>query len=337
MPPAGRGFSPLDERWGLTESVYSPECAHQMVWLSGLLPYEQAAQVFERIGGRRLPASSIWRQTQAYGERLKQHAEHTQDTVRIERTVLPPAGLDHSQCQGISMDGGKVNLREEGWKEFKVGVVFDVAHRLEPDPVTAEVVEQAYGVNMGYRAVIGSAEQLAPGLWALAVRRGVPRAADSVVVGDGADWIWTLAGNYFPDSVQIVDWYHACQHLHQAASALYPEDGLAAERWYKRRQGDLFKGNVHPITLWLEDKGLADQAAYFHKHKRRMRYQEFREEGYPIGSGTVESGIKQFKVRLTGPGMRWSRPGAERMLIIRTAVLDQSFDQLWSAAFHPPT
>ncbi len=337
MPPAGRGFSPLDERWGLTESVYTPACAQQMVWLSGLLPYEQAAQVFERIGGRPLPASSIWRQTQVYGERLKRHAEQAQDTVRMERTVLPPAGLDHAQCQAISMDGGKVHLREEGWKEFKVGTVFEVAHRPEPDPVTAEVVEQAYGVAMSYQAVIGSAEELGPPLWALAVRRGVPKAADSVVVGDGADWIWNLAGAYFPDSVQIVDWYHACDHLHQAATVLHPEDALAAERWYHQRQTDLFQGHVHPITLWLEDKGLAGQARYFHQHQRRMRYQEFREEGYPIGSGTVESGIKQFKVRLTGPGMRWSRAGAQRMLTIRTAVLDQTFDQLWSAAIYPPT
>jgi hypothetical protein len=63
-----------------------------------------------------------------------------------------------------------------------------------------------------------------------------------------------------------------------------------------------------------------------------MQYQEFREEGYPIGSGTVESGIKQFKARLTGPGMRWSRPGAEQMLVVRAAVLAHDFDPLWAAA-----
>jgi hypothetical protein len=63
-----------------------------------------------------------------------------------------------------------------------------------------------------------------------------------------------------------------------------------------------------------------------------MRYQELREEGYPIGSGTVESGIKQFKARLTGPGMRWSRPGVERMLGVRGAVIGHNFDELWAAA-----
>ena len=67
-------------------------------------------------------------------------------------------------------------------------------------------------------------------------------------------------------------------------------------------------------------------------HQRWMQYQKFREGGYPIGSGTVESGIKQFKARLTGAGMRWSRQGAERMLVIRSAVLGKTFDDLWLAA-----
>jgi hypothetical protein len=65
-----------------------------------------------------------------------------------------------------------------------------------------------------------------------------------------------------------------------------------------------------------------------------MQYQEFREEGYPIGSGTVESGIKQFKQRLTGAGMRWSRPGADRMLVIRAAVMTKTFDTLCAAALN---
>jgi hypothetical protein len=324
-----RGFFPLDERWGLTRSIYSPERAKQIVWLSGLLPYEQAEEVFERIGHCRIPATSIWRQSQEYGERLKTHVEQSQEVVRVERTVLPPVGCDHRRRKGISMDGGKLHLRGEGWKEFKVGTVFDIEQRPGRDAVTDEVTDQARGVNIDYHAVIGSAEALGPGLWALAVRRAVPSAADSVVVADGAEWIWKLADNYFPDSVQIVDWFHACEHLNGAAIALYPHDVRAAERWFKRRRENLFKGEVHVITSWLENSGLADKAGYFHKHKRRMRYQEFREEGYPIGSGTVESAIKQFKARLTGPGMRWSRPNAERMLIIRTAVLNHTFDQLW--------
>lgn len=193
----GEGFFPLDEKWGLTNSVYSPERAKQMVWLSGLLPYEQAAEVFERIGRCHAPAASIWRQTRQYGERLKAHVDHQQELVSVERVVLPPPGLDHRQRKGISLDGGMVNVRDEGWKEMKVGAIFDVEQRLERDPITGELVEQAHGVQVAYTAVLGSVEQFAPALWVEAVSQQVPQAADSSVTADGAQWIWNLAADRF--------------------------------------------------------------------------------------------------------------------------------------------
>jgi hypothetical protein len=147
-----------------------------MVWLSGLLTYGDCQAVFERIGQRQIPASSIWRQTQAMGTRLQQQLEHEQGQVGVERTVVPHAALDHAQPKGISMDGGMVNIRGEGWKEFKVGTVFDVELRWERDKRTAAFVERAHGVNMAYTAVLGSVDRFAPALWALAVQHDVPTA-----------------------------------------------------------------------------------------------------------------------------------------------------------------
>jgi hypothetical protein len=160
----------------------------------------------------------------------------------------------------------------------------------------------------------------------------VPQAADSSVSADGAEWIWNLVADYFPDSIQIIDWYHATQHLASAAQAVFPQDEKKAQTWFKDRLEDLFQGHLARIIKPLDQQGLSDEAHYFRVHQRRMQYQEFQEQGYPIGSGTVESGVKQFKVRLTGPGMRWSRPGAERMLVIRAAVLQGGFDTLWQHA-----
>lgn len=328
----GSGFFPLDRRWGLGRGVYSPGMAKQMVWLSGLLPYEQAAQVFDRIGGRCIPAMSIWEQNRVHGERLRARLKWQEERVRPERVVLPPAGQDHGQLKGISIDGGMVNVRGEGWKEIKVGAVFDVKLRPERDPITAEWTEQAHGVNVGYAAELGSPADFGPALWRLAVEREVPQAARSSVTADGAEWIWNIAADYFPDSEQIVDWYHACEHLHQAGCALYADDAQRAEVWFGRKRESLFLGEVAQITDALDRAGLSDQSRYFHTHKRRMRYHDFREEGLPIGSGTVESAIKQFKVRLTGPGMRWPRCGAHRMLAVRQAVMGSEFDTLWAEA-----
>jgi len=303
-----------------------------MVWLSGLLTYEEGHQVFERIGHRQIPAWSIWAQTQLHGPRLKGWVDHQQEHVGVERVVLPPPGCDHQQRKGVSMDGGMVHIRQEGWKEFKVGTVFDIELRKERDLHTHELVPRAHGIQMAYTAVLGSAATFSSLLWALAWRYGVPTAADSSVTADGAEWIWTLVADLFPDSVQIVDWYHACQHLAAAAQALHPDDNDAAQRWFRRRCAELYKGEVHEITTRLDTAGLSDHARYFQTHQRRMQYQTYVEEGYPIGSGTVESGIKQFKGRLAGPGMRWSRPAAEAMLVIRGAVMAQDFDTLWDAA-----
>lgn len=303
-----------------------------MVWMSGLLPYEQAAQVFARIGHRRIPAWSLWKQTQHHGERLKAYADQQQDHVGMERVKLPPPGCDHQRRKGVSMDGGMVNIREEGWKEFKVGTVFDIDLRLERDPLTHDLAQRPHAVEMSYTAVLGTADAFARALWALAWLHGIPTAADSSVTADGAKWIWRLVADLFPDSVQIVDWYHACQHLAQAAKALYPDDDPAAHRWFRKRCNDLYRGEIHKITLRLDNAGLPEHSRYFHTHKRRMQYQARLEEGYPIGSGTVESGIKQYKGRLTGPGMRWSRRGAEQMLVIRGAAMTKNFDELWDAA-----
>ena len=327
------GFFPLDERWRLTGSSYSERLSQQMVWLSGLVPsFEQAQAVFARIGHRQVPRMSIWRQTQSYAQRLQDHRLEQQARVRPERVVLPPAGQDHGQRKGISMDGGMVHIRDEGWKEFKLGAIYDVVPGREADPLTGEEVEQAQATGILCTGVLGPVDQFGPALWHLAVEQHVPQAADSSVTADGAPWIWNLTADYFPDSVQIVDWYHACQHLAQAAAALHPDDPAAAQRWFKQHQHALFQGQLHVITSALDQADLSDHAHYFHTHKRRLQYLEFRENGYPIGSGTVESLIKQCKLRLTGPGMRWSRSGAQHMLLIRSTVLDQTFDTLWADA-----
>jgi hypothetical protein len=304
--------------------------AQQMVWLSGLLPYEQCREVFERIGKVILGSSSVWRYTQAYGEKLKHQLEQQRSQHNIGQVRL--AGQDHDRQKGISLDGGMVNIRGEGWKEMKVGAVYDVIQRFERDPRTQEWTDLPHALKTSYTAVLGDSPTFAPALWHLAVLHDVPSAALSSLTADGAEWIWNLANDYFPDSVQILDWYHARQHLYQAAQALYPDQPQQADQWFVQRTNDLFVGNIHPITQTLDAQALTAHSHYFHTHKRRMQYLEFRENGFPIGSGTVESAVKQFKTRLTSAGMRWNRPNAQRMLIIRAAVLDHSFDSLWAQA-----
>lgn len=334
MLPAARGFPPLDKRWQLRGGAYSPELAKQMVWLAGTRAYGEATETFARIARRAVPSSVIWEAAQRYGQHLKDHLTQQQAQVGVERVVLPPAGADHDRPLGVSLDGGQMHVRGEGWKEFKAGAIFELVATPALDRESGDWVDQVHGVKLTYRAVLGDVPAFVPALWALAVERQVPQAADVSVVADGAEWIWNLADDLFPDGVQIVDWYHATDYLARSAEALFPDNADAAKSWQHARRDDLFLGHTHLLIEPLERAGLSTQADYFRKHTRRMQYHEFHEDDRPLGSGTVESGIKRFKHRLCGAGMRWSRPCAERMLVVRAAVLSHDFDALWAAALN---
>jgi hypothetical protein len=108
----------------------------------------------------------------------------------------------------------------------------------------------------------------------------------------------------------------------------------------------LFQGHAARIARSLDklasrfsgeraDK-LKQEATFFRNNYRRMRYLEYREEGWPIGSGTIESSCKQFQTRMKGPGMRWSRPGAHRMLALRSVILSMHFDPTWATLQNSP-
>jgi hypothetical protein len=301
-----------------------------MTWLSGLLPFEQVSRVLDWLGGLTIAKSSVYDQVTKQSERLEQYRLWQQEHVSYERIVLGEQSSDPQDVKSVSLDGGMVHIRGEGWKEFKVGSVSTVMDL--DDPYRVEPGQSVALSETCYTAVLGEVNAFAPALWALAVQQGVPTAHRSNVTADGAAWIGNLVGDYFPDSVQIVDWYHADQHLAGVAQALFPQNEAAARAWRKQMQIPLYMGNITPIVTCLNHTQLEEQAHYFLTHQRRMQYLEFREEGFPIGSGGVESGIKQFKARLSGAGMHWSRRGAQRMLTLRAAVLSRTFDDLWDAA-----
>jgi hypothetical protein len=254
--------------------------------------------------------------------------------VSVERIQLPDARHDHDQRKGVSMDGDMVNIRGEGWRELKVGTIFDVEMRLERNPQTGELDKMAHGVNVHYTAILGTKDDFKPALWALAVQHDLPTARNRSVVADGALWIWDVVEDSCPDGQQVVDWFHAVEHLSEAAHALCPnpDDAVKRNRWLKTYKAHLYMGHIHKIIAVLNLRGFPQLATYFERHQRRMQYLEFREQGLPIGSGTVESGVKQFKQRLSGTGMRWNSDNADRMLVIRAAVLGNDFHHLWKIA-----
>jgi len=342
-----QGLFPLDRQLHVWDKHWSEQVARYAVWLSGLLEYEEAERVLNQIGQIPISDTSVWRRTQKWGEQFQaeETAQRAVATASPARGV-PVAGEARDQPEkGVAMDGAQVHLRGEGWKELKVGCVFDIQLLPSEDPHTHEVLDLAHAVNTSYVAHLGGPETFGELVWAEARRRGWTRARDSEVLGDGAPWIWNLAHTHFFDSRQGVDWYHGTEHLAHAADLLHGEGTPAAHQWRKAQETPLFEGHadqiaarllqataVHPATA----DGLRREAGYFQNNQARMQYQELREDGFPIGSGMVESGCKQFRARFNGPGMRWSRPCLERLIPIRAAIMSRRFDQVWQAAYKSP-
>ena len=339
------GFFPLDEQLEIREKHWSEEVSKLSVWLSGLVAFETAAEILERVGGVHISGSSVWHRSQKWGEALRKEGERIKKAaqeVELHNGVVP-GEVQCEQRMGVSMDGAMMNIREEGWKEFKVGVLFEVVEDVKMEKETQEEVEVARALNNTYVAHLGGPEDFGYKLWAEAQRRWWTQAADTQVVADGAAWIWNLVREHFYDSQQIVDWYHAKQHLCRAAELLHGKDTAAMQRWLSVQETALFQGHAGNIATSLyqhaartHDEALRQEAGYFEHHQHRMDYLEMRIQRWVIGSGSVESGAKQFKSRLTGSGMRWSRQGAERMLPIRSAILGHRFDHLWQVVYNSP-
>lgn len=299
----------------------------------------------QEIGQIRMSSTSTWRRVEKWGKRM-QAIETLQQVKAYD--FEEPIKIDPNKSigrMGAAMDGTMIHIREEGWKELKVGSVFEVEQRIEIDPKTKEKVEIGHAVHNRYAAHLGGPEIFGKKMWAEARQRHWTHAVDSIVIGDGASWIWNLAGEHFYDSRQLIDWYHASEHLANAAKVLHGEGSPKAQRWHRSRETKLYQGHADQIVKQLtklakkhpqKADGLRKEARYFRNHPKRMRFLEMREEGYPIGSGMVESAAKQYKARFAGSGMRWSRPGAERLLPIRTAIMSNRFEKMWALAYNSP-
>ena len=189
-----------------------------------------------------------------------------------------------------------------------------------------------------YVGKIENVESFGERLYAEAVRRGLNKAKKVTVIGDGAPWVWNLADLHFPGAIQIVDFYHAAEHLGNLARLLYSDDDSRRKAWYKRMRRKLKKGKVSVIIselgcLKLRGKKkdeVAKAIGYFQKNRGRMRYGRFRGQGLFIGSGVVEAGCKSvIGKRLKQSGMHWSVRGANSIIALRCSLESGDFEDYW--------
>jgi len=223
----------------------------------------------------------------------------------------------------ISADGVMVHC-EGVWTEMKC----------------ASFISEEYGRST--IATMERAEKFGELMYLEAVRRGVRRADKVVFVADGAVWIWNLVSHHFPDAVEIVDWYHATEHLWEVANAWYGKGSKKAKDWIKRNKARLMEDGVDRVISSIKQwkpkteehiKIKRENLHYFTTNANRMLYATFKINGFYIGSGSVESACKQYgQGRLKGPGMRWKKPGIEAIAHLRSAALNKRTPHIIEAA-----
>lgn len=349
MLAAKAGFFPLDSQLELVDGHWSERVVCDAVWVSGLVSsFEHGCAVLARLGRINMATASLWRRVQVWGGKFRAvlEAERQQANALPAPWDPPSRAAKTDQRLGVALDGTMIYIRQEDWKELKIGDVFEVAVLPTVDARTRELLELAHAVNNSYVAHLGGPQAFGELLWAEARRRGWEQAQDTQAIGDAAVWIWNQVNLHFDGSRQLVDWYHAQEHLIEAAKLLKGQGTPAMERWLNSRETLLYQGHADRISCELEQAAaehvgdrtaaLKREAGYFWQNQHRMNYLEMREEEWPIGSGMVESAGKQFKTRFAGPGMRWSRSGAENLLPVRCAILSRRFDEIWAKAHNSP-
>src|SRR5947199_7406229 len=229
------------------------------------------------------------------------------------------------------------------YRELKVGTIFEAERGRERSELAPEVwVDTPKQNSMRYvarRTAKGDFDQLLSGL---ARQSGLDQAKQVVVLGDGAPWIWKLADEHFPGAVQIVDLYHAQEHVWQVARAVNGAQTQAAELWAKPACDLLVHGHIEKLVATIaalppiapdpgESRSVSEKAVdYFSTNAERMRYPTFRAQGMHIGSGIAEAACKTVvATRLKRSGMRWTPEGLDAVLPLRAAKLNGTYDQFW--------
>jgi hypothetical protein len=347
-PACHKGTFPLDERLGLRPGEMSAELESLLGVVGALMPFGKGTELFERLALVKASPQSADKATEAMGGEVMRVEEEWKAASRDAEAVNAQerVGKIGPRLYG-SLDAVKYHDREkrseedEGWRDLKVGVWFETDAKPPSKPDEDWDIRAR---NITYYCDILEAEKFGDLVWATGFQRKALQAVEIVFLGDGADWVWNLVSEHYPWAVQIVDWFHATEHLGTVAKAAY-SDSAEQKAWLSKVKEHLWAGSVDEVVkaleaLAAEGKGGGEPAkavAYFKKHRQRMDYAAFRAKGYQIGSGTVESGCKQMGIqRMKIPGAIWSTEGSRRTAKARAAFLSGQWDTLASRREHLP-
>ncbi|MCJ7787647.1 MAG: ISKra4 family transposase [Methyloceanibacter sp.] len=344
-PRCHQGQSPRDRELDVEGAECSPGVRRMMAVVGSESSFEHGRQQLQLLAGLEVTVKAVERQAEASGGDI---AAREQDEIRRAKQLeLPEVCAAAAEVFYLEMDGtgvpvvkaetegraGKAEGQPARTREVKLGCVFTQTTTDEKGrPVRDED-------STSYVAAIETAEEFGLRLYTEAWRRGWSRANRKVVIGVGAVWIWNLADQHFPGAIQIVDLYHARQHLWELSAQLFPHDEPGRKRWMARGLDRLDQGKVEALVKVLRELGptnaqlakiVSNEADYFERNAERMRYPKFRAQGLFVGSGVVEAGCKTvIGSRLKRSGMLWTVRGANAIIALRCSRLSGRFQDYW--------
>jgi hypothetical protein len=330
-PDCHEGTYPLDERLGFRAGGLSAALQEALALVGIHLPFEIASEVFERLTHVSISDNGLRESTERIGQERLEAEQASVEAVWSGDADLPEGPEDPPERLYGSIDETSVRT-DEGWRKPKLGSWYTTNE--PPDQQRPEEWElRAEAIS--YYGDIKRAEAFGRHLYLTGRQRGAHRAQELVFVADGAKWIWKLVEEHFPDAVQIVDWYHASEYIWDVAQAAYGEGTDKAQEWAAARLDELWYGDfedvlrafrAHVTPDWDDDPA-RKAINYFQNNRHRMRYPEFRDQGYQIGSGTIESGCKRvIAARLKQAGMTWNVDGARQVIKSRAMYLSDQWD-----------
>ena len=325
------------------------EGAARVASRQGLLgkSFELAAEAYSDATGGHMSKDSLRRVTEGWGQvveaKRKAEAEQvyaTESPLSVSQVVSVHQPI--RELANISTDGGMILLREEGWKEVKMSVISEVKPKtIQPTKQETSLETRILLTRHSYQAGLWSADEMGQHQYLEGARRQVNLCARITSVNDGAPWIERITTSNYPHIVQIIDWSHAEERLWKVAKAAFGEGSPQAQQWVETQVELLWHGRINQVVRalqaldWNQISCLDDvrqSPTYFESRQSKMDYALFRQAGYPIGSGTVESGINTVvHHRMKRPGRGWERKQAHAMLAALSEFHSGRFQTAWQS------
>ena len=339
------GQFPVDVELDIENTEFSPGVRRMQALVGQEAPFDHGREQLQLLAGLEVTTKSVERTAEAIGADIAQREQgEIQKALQLDLPVIAgePMPILYVQMDGTGVPvvkketagrQGKTEGQPAHTREAKLACVFTqttwdkegYAIR-DPDSTT-------------YTGALETAVEFGKRIYREALKRGWSRAKKKVVIGDGAEWIWNLVAEHFLGAIQIVDFYHACQHLWEVARRLHPNNEGNQKTWMKIHQKLLEKGKIEKLVLSLRSidadnpdvaEKIRTEADYFARNAERMRYPQFRRQHLFVGSGVIEAGCKTvIGSRLKRSGMFWTVRGANAILALRCCHLNRRFEHYW--------